>query len=48
VKINGSRLKTADKIDCIKRFAIPGRWCTVVDNASGRVLNVMKSGKKLI
>ena len=45
VKITNSRFKNTDKIDCIKRFAIPGRWCTIVDIVSGRVYKVMKKGK---
>jgi hypothetical protein len=48
VKINGSRFTAIDKIDCIKRFAIPGRWCTVVDNISGKMYKVMKKGKSLM
>jgi hypothetical protein len=48
VKITSNRFKTSDKIDCMKRFAIPGKWCTVIDNISGRIFKVMKSGKKLM
>jgi hypothetical protein len=48
VKINSGRFKNADKINVIKRFAIPGKWCTVVDVVSGRVYKVMKKGKSLM
>ena len=48
VKINKKRFKNAGKIDFIKRFAVPGRWCTVIDSASGRVYKVMKTGKKMM
>ena len=48
MKITNSRFKNDDKIDVIKRFAIPGRWCTVVDSISGRVYKVMKKGESLM
>jgi hypothetical protein len=48
VKINSNRFKNADKIACIKRFAVPGRWCTVIDKVSGKVYKVMKKGKVLM
>jgi hypothetical protein len=48
VKINSSRFKNAEKIDVIKRFAVSGRWCTIIDTVSGRVYKVMKKGKSLM
>ena len=48
VKITSSRFKNGEKVNVIKRFAIPGRWCTVVDSVSGRVYKVMKKGKSLM
>jgi hypothetical protein len=48
VKISNSRFKVNDKINCIKRFAVAGKWCTVVDSVSGKVVKVMKKGKSLM
>ena len=48
MKITGNRFKNKEKIAVIKRFAIPGRWCTVVDNFSDRIFKVMKKGKSLM
>ena len=48
MKITNNRFKNDEKIDVVKRFAIPGRWCTLVDSVSGRVFKVIKSGKKLM
>jgi hypothetical protein len=41
VKINSKK----DVVDFIKRFAIPSKWCTVIDARSGKVFKVMKKGK---
>jgi hypothetical protein len=48
VKITNSRFNDNEKLDVIKRFAIPGRWCTVVDNINGRTFKVMKKGEALM
>jgi hypothetical protein len=48
VKINSSRFKNGEKIDVIKRFAVSGRWCTIIDTVSDRVYKVMKKGKSLV
>lgn len=41
VKVNSQK----DRIDFIKRFAVPGRWSTVIDAVTGEVYKVMKKGK---
>jgi hypothetical protein len=48
VKINSSRFKNSDKIEVIKRFAVSGRWCTIVDNDNDQKYKVMKTGKPLM
>ena len=48
MKITSNRFKNKEKVEVIKRFAIPGRWCTVVDNTSGKVFKVMKCGGKFM
>jgi predicted methyltransferase len=48
VKITQDRFNNKDKIECIKRFAISGRWCTVVDDANGKIYKLMKTGSKLM
>lgn len=46
--INRGRFNDKDKIECIKRFGIPGKWCTVIDEMSGKVYKVMKAGNKVM
>jgi len=48
VKITRERFKNEDKIDCIKRFGIPGKWCAVIDETSGEVYKVMKTGCRVM
>ena len=36
---------TKDKINFIKRFAIPGKWSLIIDAATGKSYRVMKKGK---
>lgn len=48
MKITNSRFKNDEKVAAIKRFAVPGRWCTVIDTDSGQTFKVMKRGKKLL
>ena len=48
MKITNNRFNNDEKFKVIKRFAISGRWCTVIDTVGDRIFKVMKSGKKLM
>lgn len=48
MKVTNSRFKNDEKVDVIKRFAVHGRWCTIVDTAGGKVSKAMKKGESLM
>ena len=48
MKITQVRFNNNDKIECIKCFAVPRRWCTVIDKTNGKVYKLMKTGSKLL